>query len=122
MRSKLTLQSPGAVVSCSNIGYLTSVRFMQVKLQMICKLRLDAMSPVRAGAARSSRCGRQFALAPDMLPAMQKQLSNLTGPLGGQPWGYVFPIGVRIVPIEVCALDQTHLGSCTFARKQSAWE
>lgn len=49
---------------------------------------------------------------------MRKQISDLTGPLRGQPRQHIFEIGIRIMPIHTRRLDQAHDCSRPFTTAQ----
>lgn len=49
---------------------------------------------------------------------MRQQISNLTGPLRGQAHQHILEIGIRIMSIHACRLDQAHDCSRPFATAQ----
>ena len=53
---------------------------------------------------------------------MRQQLADHAVALGWQAGQDIFQIGIRIMPIELGALNQTHDGRTTLARTQGAGE
>lgn len=51
---------------------------------------------------------------------MRQQFFNPAGLVRGQPGKHIFEIGVRVLPVHACRLDQAHDGSCPLARAQAA--
>ena len=56
------------------------------------------------------------------LPAMGQQFFDLAVLVRRQTSQHIFEIGIRIMPIELGALNQTHHRRCTLARTQRASE
>ena len=49
---------------------------------------------------------------------MRQQLADHDVALRGKTCQYVFEVGIRVMPVELGALDQTHDSRTTFARTQ----
>ncbi len=76
------------------------------------KRPMNPYGPRRCGrGCDSGGCGR-------WRPAMRQQLADHAVALRRQAGQHIIEIGIRIMPVELCTLNQTHDGRTTLARTQ----